>query len=144
MRGKIANTKLRRTVSMESPIEILRRHIGPAHSDATSNEKPVLPKRTQNSDPLPNKASGDKPEDWEPQISAAISWGSERFFSSACCGKNKFGYAQEYQEQVKQLAHSQRAPLQQHPKSAPLALLLFRSEGRHQLYNRSLISLGLR
>ena len=75
---------------MERPFEILARHDVPTHSDATSHEKPVMPKRTQKSDPLPMIVSEDKPEDWKYQISAATSWGSEIFFFSACWGKNDF------------------------------------------------------
>ena len=44
---------------MESPFEAQGRHVDPAHSDATSDETPVLPKWMQNLDPLPRIASGD-------------------------------------------------------------------------------------
>ena len=57
--GRTVKNKLRQTVSTEIPFETLGRHVDPAHSDETSHEKPVLPKRTQNLDPLPRIASVD-------------------------------------------------------------------------------------
>ena len=74
---------------MESPFEILGRHADPAHCDVTSHEKLVLPKRTQNSDPLPGIASGDYPEDWKFQISEATSRGPERFFVFRLLGEER-------------------------------------------------------
>ena len=120
---------------MESPFETLEWHVNDAHSGAISHAKPVLPKRTQNLDPLLSIGSGDWLEDWKFQISAAISWGPERISSSTCWGKNGFCLAQEDQEQGKQLARIQRVPPQRRLKFSPLALMLSHSEGRH--YNTS-------
>ena len=116
---------------MEGPFEILERHDDHAHSDATTHEKLVLPKRTQNLDPLPWIDSGDWLEDSRLQISAATSLGSERFFFSAYWRKNGFCLAQEDQEQAQQPTRTQRAPPQQRLIFSPLALMLFRSEGCH-------------
>ena len=44
---------------MEIPFERVERHDDHAHSDETSHEKLVLPKRKQNLGPLLNIASGD-------------------------------------------------------------------------------------
>ena len=57
--GTQRNIKLQRIVSMESPFETLGPHDDHAHSDATSHEKPLLPKRTQNLGLLPGMAYGD-------------------------------------------------------------------------------------
>ena len=75
---------------MESPFETLERHDDHAHSDLNSHEKPVLPKRTQNLDPLLKTASRDSMEDSKFQISAATSSGFDRFFSSADWGRISF------------------------------------------------------
>ena len=56
--GNTANNKLKQTVFTESPFETLGRHVDPAHSDATSHEKPVLPKRTQNLNPYQGSPLG--------------------------------------------------------------------------------------
>ena len=116
---------------MESASGKLGRHVDPAHFGEISHQKPVLSERMQNSDPLPRVASGNYRGDWKSQISTATSRGSERFFSSACWGKNDFCWAQEDQEQAKQLAPTRRAPLPRHLKFAPLALMLFDFEGCH-------------
>ena len=50
--GKQRILKLQKIVSMESPIGTLQRHNDHALSDATSREKLVLPKGTQNLDPM--------------------------------------------------------------------------------------------
>ena len=114
---------------MESPFELMERHDDHAHSDETFHEKPVLPKRTQNLDPLLRTASGDQLDYSKVQISATTSLRSWRFFSSACWRKNGFCLAQEDQEHGKKLARIQRALPQQRLIFSPLALMLSHSEG---------------
>ena len=50
--GKAQFFNLKKTVSIESPFEILEGHDDHAHSDETSREKLVLLKQTQNLGPL--------------------------------------------------------------------------------------------
>ena len=120
-----------KTVSMESSFERLERHDDRAHSDETSQEKLVLPKRMPKMEPLLRIASVDQLEHSRLQIFVATSLHSERFFSSACWRKNGFCSAQEDQEQVQQLARTQRAPPQQRLIFSPLALTLSRSDVCH-------------
>ena len=77
---------------------------------------PLQSEWMQNSNPLPRITFGKKQEDWKSQISAATSLSFERFFSSACWRNNQFCQAPADQEQLKQLAHTRRAPLPLHPK----------------------------
>ena len=114
---------------MESPFERLERHDDHAHSDETSHEKLVLPKRTHSLGPQLRTASGDELEDSIFQISAATSLGFGKFFSSAYWGKNGFCLAREDQEQTQQLARTQRAPPQQRLIASLLALMLSHSRG---------------
>ena len=123
--------KTQQTVPMENPPGILGPRFDPNHFDEISHEKLVLSEWMQNWDPLPKIFSWKKQGDWKSQISEATSRGSERFFSSACWGRNELFWAQENQEQSKQLAQIRRTPLPSYLKLEPLALMLFLSEGCH-------------
>ena len=116
---------------MESPFERLERCDVHTHYNEKSHEKLVLPMQTQNMRRLLRIAPGDWLEDSRLQVSVATSLGSGRFFSSAGCRKNGFCLAQEDQEQVQQLARTQRAPPQRRLIFSPLAFMLSHSEGCH-------------
>ena len=109
--GNTAKKNFHQIVSMESPFEILGWKVDPSHSDATSHEKPVLPKWTQNLNSLSWIASGDYRGTGNLKILRQLRGAPRIFFFSACWGKNEFFYAPEDQEQAKQPAHIGCAPL---------------------------------